>query len=73
MLNEARNDLHSIKVDISELEELRDMRADIERKEKAHADLISSQAKRLDELETLYREEQVRVLVYCVTFDFKHI
>ena len=59
MLNEARSDLSAIKVDMAELEELRDFRSDIARKEKAHAELISNQAKRLDELESLYKEEQV--------------
>ena len=62
MLNEARTDLSAVKVDMAELEELRDFRSDIARKEKAHADLIASQAKRLEELESLYREEQVHVL-----------
>lgn len=60
MLNEAREDLKNLKVDIAELEELRELRSDINRKERAHADLIQNQAKRLDELETLYKEEQVR-------------
>lgn len=59
LLNEVRNDLNLVKVDQAELEELREFRSDVARKEKAHADLIASQAKRLDELEALYKEEQV--------------
>lgn len=59
LLNEVKNDLNNLKVDMNELEELRELRADVARKEKAHADLIASQAKRLDELEALYKEEQV--------------
>ena len=60
VLNEVKNDLNNLKVDMAELDELRELRADVVRKEKAHADLIASQAKRLDELEALYKEEQVR-------------
>ncbi len=39
----------------SELEELREMKADVERREKAQAAVLERQAKRLDELETLYK------------------
>lgn len=66
MLNEARNDLSSLKVDMAELEELRDFRSDIARKEKAHAELIANQAKRLEELEGLYKEEQVLSTAHVV-------
>lgn len=38
-----------------ELEELRDMKADVERREKAQAAVLERQAKRLEELETLYK------------------
>lgn len=38
-----------------ELEELREMKADIERRDKAQATVIENQAKRLDELEVLYK------------------
>lgn len=44
---------------VQELEDLRIMQQDIQRKEKAHAELIQSQAKRLEELENLYKDEQV--------------
>ena len=44
-----------LKYEASELEELREMKADIERRDKAQALLIENQAKRLDELETLYK------------------
>ena len=60
MLNETKQDLDNLKVDIAELEDLRVMRQDIQRQEKANAELISNQAKRLEELEGLYKEEQVR-------------
>ena len=39
----------------AELEELREMKEDVERRERAQAALIDNQAKRLDELETLYK------------------
>lgn len=39
----------------NELDELREMKADIERRERAQATVIENQAKRLDELETLYK------------------
>jgi hypothetical protein len=70
MLNEARNDLSTLKVDMAELEELRDFRSDIARKEKAHAELIANQAKRLEELEGLYKEEQVRPPDKCLCPDW---
>lgn len=38
-----------------ELEELREMKADVERREKAQASVLERQAKRLEELETLYK------------------
>lgn len=38
-----------------ELEELREMKADVERREKAQAAVLERQAKRLEELETLYK------------------
>lgn len=47
------------KNDQTELEELREMKSDIERKEKQQASIIENQAKRLDELEKLYKDEQV--------------
>lgn len=47
-----------LKDEASELEELREMKADIERREKAQATVIEHQAKRLEELETLYKVQQ---------------
>ena len=44
-----------LKDDSVELEELREMKADIQRREKAQATVIENQAKRLEELETLYK------------------
>ena len=39
----------------AELEELREMKEDVERRERAQAAVIENQAKRLEELETLYK------------------
>lgn len=47
--------LLQLKDEATELEELREMKADIERRERAQALVIENQAKRLEELETLYR------------------
>ena len=38
-----------------ELEELRELKGDVERRERAQALIIDNQAKRLDELDTLYK------------------
>lgn len=45
------------KTDIGELEELRELKADIQRREHTQANVIASQAKQLRELETLYKDE----------------
>ena len=45
-----------------ELEELREMKEDVERRERAQATVIENQAKRLDELETLYKVCQTSVM-----------
>lgn len=42
-----------------ELAELREMKEDVERREKAQAEVISNQAKKLDDLDKKYREESV--------------
>ena len=59
MLNELKSETEQMKMDAVELDELREMKEDIERKEKQQAMLIESQAKRLEELERLYKDEQV--------------
>jgi len=59
MLNELRAEADQMKMDMAELDELREMKEDIERKEKQQAVLIEAQAKRLEELEVLYKDEQV--------------
>ena len=60
---------HSLtQLDERELDELREMKADVERKEKQQASIIEHQAKRLEELEKLYRDEQVRGGVGCVAW-----
>ncbi|KIY99686.1 hypothetical protein MNEG_8273, partial [Monoraphidium neglectum] len=46
-----RCDLASHKADAAELEELRELRADVERKERQQAAIIEGQAKRLEELD----------------------
>ena len=42
-----------------ELEELRELKEDVERREKAQAEVIGQQAKRLEELDALYRDEAI--------------
>lgn len=59
MLNELKNEMEQMKIDMAELDELREMKDDIERKEKQQAVLIAAQSKRLEELEALYKDEQV--------------
>uniref|UniRef100_A0A7S0WQ45 Kinesin motor domain-containing protein n=1 Tax=Chlamydomonas leiostraca TaxID=1034604 RepID=A0A7S0WQ45_9CHLO len=56
---EAKEQVEQAKHDERELEELRELKSDIERKEKQQAAIIEHQAKRLEELEKLYRDEQV--------------
>ncbi|MEW5314403.1 MAG: hypothetical protein WDW38_005908 [Sanguina aurantia] len=69
LYHEAQGDLEQSKADESELEELREMKADIERKDKQQAVIILNQAKRLDELEKLYKEEQVTRKRYFNTME----
>lgn len=49
--------LDSSRADLAELEELRELRADVERKERQQAAIIEGQAKRLEELDKVYRDE----------------
>ncbi|EFJ53111.1 Kar3 member kinesin-like protein [Volvox carteri f. nagariensis] len=56
---ESKAELEQSRADQSELEELRELKADIERKEKQQAAIIDQQARRLEELEKLYKEEQI--------------
>ena len=56
-----------------ELDELREMKEDVERRERAQATVIENQAKRLDELETLYKvrhpsSRRVAVPDLCIPF-----
>lgn len=54
-----------LKDEALELEELREMKADIERREKTQATVIENQAKRLDELEVLYKvKKSSRLAIY---------
>ena len=49
------------KDEAAELEDLRELKSDIERRERAQATVIENQAKRLDELEVLYKVLQLLV------------
>ncbi|KAL3130979.1 hypothetical protein ABBQ38_000302 [Trebouxia sp. C0009 RCD-2024] len=59
MLNDKVAELAEISTESAELEELREMKSDVERREKAQAAVLERQAKRLDELETLYKDESI--------------
>lgn len=72
LLGEAQSQLTGTAEARKELTELRELKADIERREKTQADLIASQAKRLEELETLYRDECIqRKKIYNAMEDMK--
>jgi hypothetical protein len=72
LLSEAQNQLASLAGSAKELEELREFKDDVERREKAQAELIAGQAKRLDELEKLYRDEALaRKKIYNAMEDMK--
>jgi hypothetical protein len=53
----AHAEVEALRVDAAELEELREMKADVERKERQQAAIILEQGRRLEELDKLYREE----------------
>ncbi|GAX81265.1 hypothetical protein CEUSTIGMA_g8697.t1 [Chlamydomonas eustigma] len=59
LYSEAKAEVDASKADQQELTDLREMKEDVERKEKQQAQIIENQAKRLEELEKLYRDEQV--------------
>jgi hypothetical protein len=72
LLSEAQGKLAGLAGASEELAELREMKADVERREKAQAELIAGQAKRLDELEKLYRDESLqRKKIYNAMEDLK--
>lgn len=52
---EQQGSLVQISNESVELEDLREMKSDVERREKAQAAVLERQAKRLEELETLYK------------------
>ncbi|GLC77793.1 hypothetical protein PLESTB_000955500 [Pleodorina starrii] len=56
---ESKAELEQSRADQAELDELRELKSDIERKEKQQAAIIDQQARRLEELEKLYKEEQI--------------
>ena len=80
-VGQLEGDLAASQEAAAELDELREMKADIERKEKQHAAIISKQGAQINELEALYKEEQVlrkryfnqmedmkgKIRVYCRT------
>lgn len=55
LLSEKEAALAEVEQAGQELEDLREMKEDVERRERAQATVIENQAKRLDELETLYK------------------
>ncbi|GMH43112.1 hypothetical protein BSKO_11034 [Bryopsis sp. KO-2023] len=59
LFNQNKLELEQIRTDLEELEELRDMKADVERKEKHQQLIIENQSKRLEELEKLHKDEQM--------------
>ncbi|XP_058180550.1 kinesin-like protein KIN-14I [Rhododendron vialii] len=62
-------ELSSLKNDYKELEELREMKKDIDRKNESTSALLMMQGAQLAELETLYREEQVLRKQYFNTIE----
>ncbi|KAL4451514.1 hypothetical protein ABPG75_007176 [Micractinium tetrahymenae] len=59
LLSEAQAQLAATANQRKELEELRELKEDVERREKAQAEVIAQQAKRLEELDALYRDEAI--------------
>lgn len=59
LFNANKLELEQIKTDLNELDDLREMKQDVERKEKLQKKIISDQANRLEELEKLHKEEQM--------------
>jgi len=59
LYNANKLELEQIKTDLNELEDLREMKCDVEREEKLQKKIIADQAKRLEELEKLHKEEQM--------------
>lgn len=57
LLSEAQAQVAAHAGASKELKELREFKEDVERREKAQAELIAGQAKRLEELDKLYRDE----------------
>eukprot|EP00958_Prasinococcus_capsulatus_P007212 scaffold668_cov385-Prasinococcus_capsulatus_cf.AAC.17 len=53
------DEFQQMQKDTAELEELREMKADVQRKEKQNAQIITRQGEQIAELEALYKEEQV--------------
>ncbi|GMH42931.1 LOW QUALITY PROTEIN: hypothetical protein BSKO_10853 [Bryopsis sp. KO-2023] len=59
MFNANRAELDEIKTGQNELQALREMKSDIQSREKSQADIIMIQSKRLEEVEKAYKTEQV--------------
>lgn len=72
LLSEAQATLKGLEGAQAELAELRELKEDVERRERSQAELIAGQAKRLDELEKLYRDESImRKKIYNQMEDMK--
>ena len=72
LLSDAQSKLSSLSGATQELEELRELKSDVERREKAQAEIIGGQAKRLEELEKLYHDESIaRKKIYNAMEDMK--
>lgn len=59
LYNANKLELEQIRTDLNELDDLREMKCDVEREEKLQKKIIADQAKRLEELEKLHKEEQM--------------
>jgi len=59
LLEEREEELKSVVAEQSELEDLREMKADMERKDAQTSAIIKRQAEQIEQLENLYREEQI--------------
>ncbi|GBG71679.1 hypothetical protein CBR_g9092 [Chara braunii] len=58
-LTELAADIESMQSDLKEIEDLREMKEDIDRKNAQTAGIVKRQAEQINELETLYKEEQI--------------
>eukprot|EP00210_Caulerpa_lentillifera_P008895 g8487.t1 len=59
MYNEILTDIEQVREEKTEVKELLDLKADIERREQSHALVIEGQSKRIEFLDKQYKEEQI--------------